>query len=282
MTKSWAERCNAAWAPALLVCIVLAACQGGAGSEPGSSAADAPVTSERLVVFAASSLRDPFGALAQDFRAAHPGAELTFNFAGSQELRTQVEQGARADVFASADQKHMAALVREHLVSAPITFARNEPVIVVARESAGRILRIDDLPSVQRIVIGTPEVPIGRYTLDVLDRASTLLGADFRARVEARVVSRELNVKQVLAKVQLGEAQAGIVYRSDARAAKSVATVDIPASINVVAEYPIAVLSAAPHAELARAWVELVASRVGQAKLQAAGFLPPAQALATP
>lgn len=238
---------------------------------PGPPAAQ----ERRLVVYAAASLREAFTAIGEDFERAQPGVELTFSFAGSQQLRTQLEHGAPADVFASADQRQMDELLRAGRVLGPVVFARNEPVLVVAQESAGAIRGLGDLPGASRLVIGAPEVPIGRYTLALLDRASASLGPDFRARVEARVVSRELNVRQVLAKVVLGEAQAGIVYRTDARSAQDrVAVVKIPEELNVIAEYPIAVVSQAAHPGLARAWVERVLSADGQRALRAAGFLP--------
>jgi molybdate transport system substrate-binding protein len=242
-----------------------------------------PAQERQLVVFAAASLRDVFTALQGELERAHPGVELTFNFAGTQELRTQLEQGASADVFASADHLHMAELVRASLVSAPVVFARNEPVIVVAKEAATTVRGIADLARVQRIVMGTPEVPIGRYTLQLLDRASLTLGADFRERVEARVASRELNVRQVLNKVRLGEAQAGVVYRSDVQAARGeVEVVTIPPDINVFAEYPIAVLADAAHPKLAQAWLDLVLSAEGQRLLADAGFLSPLESGASP
>ena len=109
------------------------------------------------MVFAATSLRDAFTAMGEDFGRAHPGVEVTFNFAGTQELRTQLEHGAAVDVFASADQVHMEALVHGSRASAPVVFARNEPVIVVATEAAASIRSIADLPSAARIVVGTPE-----------------------------------------------------------------------------------------------------------------------------
>lgn len=238
---------------------------------------------DKLVVFAAASLREVFTGLSKAFARTHPGVTVQFNFAGTQELRTQLEQGAKADVFASADQRNMDAVARTGRVLAPRVFARNEPVIVVARESTTAVRALSDLPNASRIIVGTPDVPIGRYTLQILDRAGATLGTDFRARVEAKVVSRELNVRQVLAKVSLGEAQAGFVYRTDARAAQDgVSIVSIPPNINVLAEYPIAIVAGAPHLELARAWLELVFSNEGQRALQQAGFLTPYASVATP
>jgi len=231
------------------------------------------------VVFAAASLREAFTSLGEEFKRAHPGVALTFNFAGTQELRTQIEHGAAADVFASADERHMNELVKAGRATGPVVFARNEPVVVVAKESADELREFSDLPHAARIVVGAPEVPIGRYTEQLLERANAHLGPDFRARVEAKIVSRELNVKQVLTKVRLGEAQAAIVYKSDAKAAeKEVRVVAIPPYMNLIARYPIAVLSAAAHPRLAREWIELVLSRRGQETLARAGFAGPSLA----
>lgn len=252
-----------------LVLPPLAACEESAG------AAHAACTGaeQRLVVFAAASLRESFGHLAEAFKKSRPAVEISFNFAGSQELRTQIEHGAAADVFASADLRHMDALRRAGRVDAPVIFARNEPVLIVPRGRSPAIRALADLPSAARIVVGAPEVPIGAYTVQILDKASQTLGADLRARVEARVVSRELNVRQVLAKVSLGEADAGIVYRTDAATARDrVEVVPIPAAMNVMAEYPIAVVTGAPHPELARAWLDLVGSPAGQEILARSGF----------
>jgi molybdate transport system substrate-binding protein len=242
----------------------------------GSARAEAEGKKTQLVVFAAASLQDAFTELGSQFEGTH-GVEITFNFAGSQELRTQLEHGAAADVFASADQKQMAELVTASRVKAPIVFARNEPVIVVSHTAQEKIRKLADLPSAERIVIGAPEVPIGRYTLEVLDRASTSgLGEDFRKRVEARVVSRELNVRQVLAKVALGEADVGIVYRTDTRTIRDgVSIVTVPLDVNVIAEYPIAVVEGARHPESAEAWRDFVLSPDGQRVLGRFGFIPP-------
>ena len=169
-----------------------------------------------LVVFAASSLREAFAGLGATFERQHPGTKVSFALAGSQELRTQIEHGAQADVFASADWTHMRALVAARLAASPRTFARNEPVLVVPRENPAQLRTLADLPRATRIVLGAAEVPIGAYTQRILDAASRRYGAAFRSSVEAHVVSRELNVRQVLSKVALGEADAGVVARSAA------------------------------------------------------------------
>jgi molybdate transport system substrate-binding protein len=232
-----------------------------------------------LVVFEAASLKEAFAALAARFEKDHPGAHVVTNTAGSQELRAQIEHGAVADVFASADQRHMSALATEGLVVGPALFACNEPVVVVRSGLAGTLKTFADLPRAERIVVGAPEVPIGAYTLQIFQKAGARYGADFATRLEAKIVSRELNVRQVLAKVVLGEADAGIVYRSDAIAAKgkgkeTIAVVPIPPDLNVTAAYPIAALKAAPRPELARAFVDLVRSPAGATVLREAGFVP--------
>jgi len=268
VARLWALALGAAW--------LLGAC-----SRPESE--PAPRKPEQLVVFAAASLREAFGSLAEEFEKSHAGVTLTFNFAGTQEIRTQLEQGAIADVFAAADTRHMSALRDAGMVEASTIFAQNEPVVVVAKEKGDSIPTFAELPSAQRIVIGAPEVPIGKYTLQILERASTAFGPDFRERVEARVSSRELNVRQVLAKVSLGEADAGIVYRSDLVAVRGqIGVLAIPPAINVVAEYPIAVVRSAPHKTLAREWIALTLSDRGAELLRVAGFRAPVLAQAVP
>jgi len=229
---------------------------------------------EEVTVFAAASLREVFEDLAKQLEATAPGTQVRLNFAGSQELRTQIEQGARVDVFASADTKHMGALEKVGALAGPARiFARNQLVIVVPKGNPAGVESIADLPKAKRLVIGTPEVPIGNYTLQILDKASAKLGKDFKDKVMAQVVSRELNVRQILAKVTLGEADAAVVYRTDALTAKDkLEVIAIPADLNVVAEYPIAVLKVAPHPKLAAAMVDLVLSSDGQKRLAAAGF----------
>ncbi len=250
-----------------LVSLLLASPARASGPDGGKSDATS------LTVFAAASLKEVFGKLAGTFEREHHGLKVRFNFAGSQELRAQLEHGAPADVFASADTRQMDSARAAGVVDAPKLFATNVPVIVVPADNPGKVRSLADLATVKRLVIGTPEVPIGAYTLQILDRARATLGADFPAKVQARVVSRELNVRQVLTKVSLGEAEAGIVYRTDARSVgDKVRVVEIPPDINVVAEYPIATVTRAPRPELARQWVALVTGPVGQAALAEAGF----------
>jgi molybdate transport system substrate-binding protein len=227
-----------------------------------------------LVVFEAASLKEAFAALASRFEKDHPGVHVITNATGSQELRSQIEHGAAADVFASADERHMHALLAAGLAGPPALFACNEPVVVVRTDLAA-LKTFADLPLAERIVVGAPEVPIGAYTNRILDRATDKLGALFPARVRAKIVSREPSVRQVLAKVVLGEADAAVVYRTDALSAKTkVRIVEIPPDINVTAAYPIATLKHAPNPSLAAAFVALVRSPSGAAALREAGFSP--------
>ncbi len=229
-----------------------------------------------VVIFAAASLREACTELQAPFEQAHPGTHLRFNFAGSQELRTQLEQGAPADVFISADRRQMDEAAKAGLVGPEQLLVSNTPVLIVPRSNPSGLQRFVDLPNVKRLVIGAQEVPIGHYTLLVLDKATAALGGDFRGRVEARVVSRELNVKQVLAKVTLGEADAGIVYQSDAQSAGAqVQVVPIPAEFNVVAHYPMAAVKHAPHPEVAGAYLQFLTSAAAQAVFAHHGFGPP-------
>ena len=220
-------------------------------------------------------MREAFTAIADDFKHEHPNVTVSFNFAGSQELSTQLEHGAVADVLASADMRQMKRAVASRRAVAPRIFAHNELAIVLSRQGVVPVRSLADLPNLDRIVLGAPEVPVGRYTSQVLAKASARFGEDFRSRVEAKVVSRELNVRQVLAKVTLGEAQAGLAYRTDAvTVGDRVAVVTIPADLNVLAEYPIAVIADAPHPDAARAFADWVLSPRGQRALLEAGFTP--------
>ena len=260
----------------LFALVLLGACRTSARAEPAPGQRD-------VTVFAAASLRETFTELGHSFEASHPEAHVVLNFAGSQTLRAQIEHGAAADVFASADERHMAALAEQKRVLAPRVFANNELVIVVANARAELVKDLASLPRAERIVLGAPEVPVGAYTQAMLEKAQAGLGADFAARVEAHVVSREPDVRQVLAKVSLGEADAGVVYRTDALAAAGkVSVVTLPLAWNVVAKYPVAEGANAPAPELAKAFIELVTSPEGARILKSKGFTPVGDSSALP
>jgi molybdate transport system substrate-binding protein len=229
-----------------------------------------PEQQNKLVIFAAASLRDVFNTMGEQFRRAHPEAELTFNFAGSQELRAHMEHGASADIFASADLRQMDMLAQKGHVLPPIVFTQNKLVVVTVKGWTSHVQTWADVPFASRIVVGAPEVPIGQYTSQLLNRAAS----DFRARIEAKVVSREFNSRQILAKVRLGEAQAGFVYQTDALSAPELAIVHIPEELNPTVKYPIAVSSSAQNPRLAQQWVDFVLSDTAQSILKSAGFMP--------
>jgi molybdate transport system substrate-binding protein len=229
-------------------------------------------------VLAAASLGDAFAELEQTFEAAYPDVDVVVATAGSQILRLQLENGARADVFASAHPDHVQALDDGGLVAERAVFAYNALAIAVPRDNPAGVESAADLARARRLVVGAPEVPIGRYTGALLARLGRRYGAEFSARVAARVVSREPNVRLVRAKVALGEADAAVVYRSDLvspAAAESLRMVAIPAPLNPRVGLHVALLSDAPEPEWARLWYELLASSDGRAVLAAYGFSPP-------
>ena len=228
---------------------------------------------EVLHVFAASSLTEAFGDLGSAFEAAHPGTELSLSFAGSQVLRMQIEQGAPADLFASADPRHVLALVEAGQLRSPRVFARNELVLIVPLDNPAEIAAFEDLPRARRLVIGTKQVPVGSYSREVLRRADAVLGAGFEEAVLTRVVSEENNVRLLRAKVELGEADAAIVYRTDAAASERVRSIPIPSEIQVPAAYSIAVIEGSRHPEPVERWLRLLFSEEGRALLAHRGFL---------
>jgi len=253
-----------------------------AAALPAGGRADGPRPGppRTLTVFAAASLTRAFGQLADSLRQRMPGLVVTFNFAGSQQLALQIEQGAAADAFASADARWMAEIEAHGLVDgAPRIFAHNR--LVVVTPAAAPIARLADLarPGL-KLVLAADAVPVGRYARQALASLGRMAGfpADFGPRALANVVSEEENVKAVLAKVQLGEADAGIVYVSDVtpEAARDVRRLDIPDAANVVADYPVAVLRGAREPEAARAFVALLLSASGRGVLRANGLVAPA------
>ena len=246
--------------------------------------AEAKGPSPTLRVFAAASLADAFREIAREFERAHPGFSVQLNLAGSNQLAAQLEQGAMADVFASADPRwmdHVGSL--SLLAGEPALFARNRLVVCVPRTNPARIERLQDLARRGvKVVIGAQAVPVGTYSREALEKLGRTQGfpRDFARRVLANVVSEEENVKSVVGKVQLGEADAGLVYRSDVTRAlaRFVRVFEIPESANVIASYPIAILENAPEPAAARDFVTLVLSPVGQGILRRHGLIPAARA----
>lgn len=231
---------------------------------------------ETLHVFAAASLTDAFSEIGTAFESRHPGAQVEFNFAGSEVLRAQIEQGAEADVFAPADSVHARALQGKDLLGDTTIFARNLLVVVTPAKHA-RVKSLADLARPRmKVVIAGPTVPVGRYTSQALGKmaGSGFYGDDYESRVQANVVSQESNVRAVLAKVALGEADAGFVYRTDAMtAAAKVLVLPIPDQLNVVAEYPIGIVAGTRSPDLARAFITFVRGPEGATILNTHGFL---------
>ena len=234
---------------------------------------------QTLTVYAAASLTGAFGDIGKAFEAAHPGVTVKFNFAGSQVLRTQIEQGAPADVFASADHKNMDPLVTENLAAsgAAQDFATNLLTVILPPKNPANIKTLQDLakPGI-KIVLEDASVPAGNYTRQILTNMSKdpTYGTDFSSKVLANVVSNETDVKQVVAKVDQGEADAGVVYVTDALAAPDLISISIPENYNVIAHYPIVALEKAPNPDLAAAFVAYVLSADGQAIMKKWGFSP--------
>jgi molybdate transport system substrate-binding protein len=263
------------WIVILIITLFLSACS-------TKKAAPTAVLTARpepktLTVFAAASLTDAFGEIGKAFEAANPGVTVQFNFAGSQTLRTQIEQGAQADVFASANTKEMNTLVSEMFVITNTTqiFLTNKLVVILPANNPAGLAALSDLakPGL-KIDMAAKEVPVGNYALQVLDKLDSALGNGFKDKVLANVVSYENDVKQVVAKIQLGEADAGIVYTSDAVAAPDLKKIDIPAEDNVIAQYPLAALAQSKNPVLAQVFVAYVLSDNGQSVLKKWGFLP--------
>ena len=255
----------------LALCVVglLAA---GCGSSTSSSGATTtvPKFTGDITVLAAASLTDAFKELGTAFQTANPGAKVTFSFGSSSTLVTQINQGAPADVFASADTANMdklAGVGAAGIIGTATTFATNKLQIIVGKGNPKAITGVPDLTKAGLIyVTAAPEVPIGKYALQVLANA----------KVTVTPKSLEADVKSIVNKVTLGEADAGIVYATDVIAAGDKAVgVPIPDNLNVLATYPIAVTKAAKNAPTATAFVAFVASAEGQTVLAKYGFARP-------
>ena len=247
---------------AVLVAPLAAAC----GSSHPAPAASVGASHGTVVVFAAASLKDAFTSLANDFERSHPGVRVVASFGGSDSLAAQIVQGAPVDVFASADTATMTTVTKTGDASAPTVFATNELEIAVSPGNPRHIGSLADAAaSGLKLALCAPAVPCG----------SAAARAFASAGVSPHPVTLEQNVTAVLTKVELGEVDAGLVYRTDVRsAAGKVDGVQFPQAAQAVNSYPIAVVNSGHNAATGRAFVEFVLSSDGQRVLQAAGFAP--------
>ena len=225
---------------------------------------------ETLTVFAASSLTRAFTELAEEFEAEYPDTDILLNFAGSSTLATQLEQGAPADLFASADLANLLRVVTE---GDTVPFATNRMVVIAPEESPVETLQ-DLATKDYLLVLAGESVPAGRYANEVLENLNALYGADYAEQVRSHLVSLETNVRQVAAKVALGEADAALVYATDAATLEGIRVLEIPQPYNVTALYPLAVVPESKHPELAETFIDFVLGE-GQEVLRDYGFSSP-------
>lgn len=250
--------------------LLVAGCEDGSSTDTGKMPnASRSGLEGTITVSAAKSLTDAFTRIADDFSAANPNVEVKLNFDASSTLSTQIVEGSPVDVFASADDANMARLTKEGLIAGePVVFARNVLVIVTKPGNPEGITTPADLADAGVISLCGENVPCGRYAGEVLEKADTT--------IDESNVTRGQNAATTLSAVSEGDATAGIVYLTDARAAgDTVEIVSIPTDVNVVATYPIGVLEESGNAEVAEAFMAYVLGAEGQAVLSDYGFLPP-------
>ncbi|MFE7236290.1 molybdate ABC transporter substrate-binding protein [Streptomyces sp. NPDC002405] len=253
--------------------LALSACSSSSSDDSssagsGTSASAAPKLSGTVTVFAAASLKESFTTLGKQFEQQHPGTKVTFNFGGSDSLAASITSGAPADVFAAASTKTMAIVTdKKDAAGTPVTFVRNQLEIATAPGNPDKISSLKDLTrSGLKVVLCDKTVPCGAAAQKVLDAS----------RLKLTPVSYEQDVKSALTKVELKEADAALVYKTDVKAAAGrVQGVEFPESAEAVNDYPITLLKNAPNATAAKAFVELVTSAEGQNVLTGAGFLKP-------
>jgi molybdate transport system substrate-binding protein len=281
------DRRRPPWAVAIAVACVVAACTTGAGgSSPPAGASPAPSGTAassptgELTVFSAASLRGALEQAKMAYEAANPGVSITLATDSSSALETQIEQGAPADVFLSADTTNAEKLVERGFASgAPTVFAGNKLTVIVPSDNPGGLSTPADLarPGLKVIAAGD-EVPITRYAKQLVVNLAKEPGypATLVDAYDANVVSREDNVKAIVAKIELGEGDAGIVYVTDAAASDKVKALDVPDAADVHAAYAGIVVKASENEDAAAKFLSWLAGPEGQAILSSFGFLPPA------
>ena len=260
---------------ALLLVLVLGVSACGTGSG-GSTSTAQPV---KLTVFAAASLKAAFTKIGAQYTSLHSNVTFTFNFAGSDALAGQITQGAPADVFASANNTQMNVAVSGGEIdsSSVQVFAHNRLVVIVPKNNPANIQSLQDLakPGV-KVVLADKTVPAGQYALQFLMKASAdpSFGSSYQTNVLKNVVSYQTDVTSVLSEVALGQADAGIVYTTDASTdPTALNTIAIPDNMNVIATYPIAPIKASKSLSAAQQFIAFVTSNSGQSILQSFGFL---------
>ena len=252
---------------------------GGAGSDSGSGGGGKK-QGGTLTILAASSLIDAFGELGKTFEKQNEGVAVKQSFESSSTLLTQIQQGAPADVFASAATEEMDTAVKDGFVAGePQVFVKNREIIMVPKDNPAEITVFRDVanPGV-KLALAQKDVPAADYALQILDKANAQYGPDFKKDVLANVVSREADVRASVNRVVVGDADATFGYASDYTVdiRNRVKVVSIPPDLNIIATYPIAALDGARVPELAKKWVELVTSKHGQRVLEKWNFEPAA------
>jgi molybdate transport system substrate-binding protein len=253
---------------ALATVLAVAGCGGSSSVKPAAATSSSPAGITGTVnVFAAASLTEAFTTLGKRFEAAHPGVNVVFNFGPSSGLAQQINQGAPADVFASASTKNMDQVVSARGASSPTSFVTNVMEIAVPPSNPAHVASVSDLAKAGvKVALCQAQVPCGVTAAKVFDNA----------KVKVTPVTQEVDVKSVLTKVELGEVDAGVVYVTDVRAAATkVKGVTIPADVNASTTYPIAALRKAPNPTAAQAFVNDVLSPAGVAVLTTDGFQKP-------
>jgi len=274
--------------PVILACVFLVAlglvsCGGGSGggSDSGGSGGGGDKQGGTLTILAASSLTDAFGELGNTFEKQNPGTTVKTSLGASSDLLAQIQQGAPADIFASAAEEEMNTAVKDGLVSGkPMVFVKNREVIMVPKDNPANINSLKDMskPDI-KLVLAANDVPAADYAVEILGKANKVYGPDFEKDVLSNVVSREADVRASVNRVVVGDADATFGYKSDYTPdiRDKVKVIPIPPDLNIIATYPIAALKDAKDPTLAKKWVDLVTSSEGQKVLKKWNFGPAAR-----